>query len=458
MTSLTYKVATGVTLISLSNIIIGLFNLLSFILVIRVLNRYEYGLIVLALSAVNIANTLLDPGIKNVIISDVSREKRKNRYDRVKTLLYRYFQLEIIVGLFIFIIVYLSEAYFAKRYSDVIAELIKISAFLIIANALKNIFFVTFSSHLKFKPILYLNGGESFFRFLYIFLFGYYFNFGIYGIMLTYPLSIISSIVLTSCWYINVIKDYLPITRSKEGFFFNTLTSHAKWSIGIFSLKNIINNVHPWIIQYFIGVEAVAIFNVARRVVMYLNSLLSPFESVLMPIIPQEMTDTKKINKIINKVIKYSMWISLPIIIIGILLSTKLFHILFGHNYTESAKLFRILIFVSILYSLNLTMRPIFFAFKLLKFLFVVYIISVICFIIFGVGLTLAAGLYGMVLAIIIVNFIAFLLRYLYIRSKLGLKIEFINILKIDDYDKEIIFKAIKQIIMFLRGKTHEKS
>lgn len=345
-----------------------------------------------------------------------------------------------------FIIIFLSEEYFEQKYSDIVRELIRISAFLIITNAGKNIFLTTFNSHFDFKSISYLNAGESFFKFIYIILFGYYFKLGVYGVMLAYPLSSMTSLLLTFARYIRIIKNYLQISRSKESFFLKTVKSHGKWAIGILPLKNLTGNIPPWIIQFFLGVEAVAIFNVARRPLAYANSLLSPLERVLMPVISQEIKNIERVNKIVNKSIKYSIWFSFPIIVFGIILSPTVFNLLFGSFYLESAKIFQLLIFVSVIYALNLTMRPLFFGFRAQKYLFIVYAVSLATFSIFSLILTFIAGLYGMALTFIINGFIAFLLRYKYIKM-MGLRIKFGEIVRIDDYDKELILKIIKRVI-----------
>jgi O-antigen/teichoic acid export membrane protein len=441
MASLTYRIATGTTFITLANIFIGIFNLLSFIVIVRILNKFEYGLIVLALSAINIASTFLDLGIRSVIIADVSREKSENRYDRAKTLLYRYSQIVIIVGLMFFIIIFLLEPYFEQKYTNIVGELVKISSFLIITNAGKNIFMTTFSSNHDFISISKLNAGESFFKLIYIILLGYYFEYGIYGVMLAYPLSSMTSLFLILPNYINIIKDYLHISRSKENFFLKTIKSHGKWAIGIFTLKNLSSNIPPWIIQFFLGVESVAIFNVAIRPVAYINSLLSPLEKVLMPVISQEIRNVERVNKIVNRSIKYSLWLSIPIIVIGIAFSTPVFKVLFGEDYLESAGIFNILIFMSLVYAINLTMRPVFYAFRAQKGLFMITFINIFILCILGIILTLIFRLYGIALAFLINGVFAYLLRHIYIK-RIGICIKPMEFIKIDEYDKKLAYKV----------------
>lgn len=445
MTPLTRKIAEGTALITIANIFTTIFNLLSFIIIVRILSRFEYGLIVLALSAVNIASILLDPGISAVIIADVARERGENRFDRAKTLLYRYFQIEFLLGILLFMIIFLSNTYFERRYSETVANLVKIAAFLMIVNAGKNMFLTAFRSHLDFKSIFFFNSGESLFKLVYVILLAYYLRLEVYGVMLAYPLSTATSLLLTLPFYFRIIKNYLSVSRSKESFFFKTMTSHGKWVLGIRGIKQVIANLPPWIIRFLLGVEAVAIFNVARRAVEYAIFLLSPLESVLMPVISQEIKNIRRINKIANKSVKYSIWFSLPIISLSLIFSSFVFNILFGSQYLESAKIFRILIFICLIYALNLTMRPLFFGFRAQKHLFIIYSVGIIIFSFFGTFLTFIFRLYGMALTFIINDFISFLLRYRYIKSR-GIKINFEKIIKIDDYDKELINKIKKEI------------
>jgi len=449
MVSLTRKIAEGTALITLANIISAVFNLLSFIFIVRILDRFEYGLLVLALSAISIASSFLDFGIGGVITADLSRERKSKRFDRAKSLLYRYSQFEVIVGFLFFIIIFFSNTYFEQRYSETVAKLIRISAFLIITNALKKIFLTTFNSHLDFKSIFSLNIEESFFKFIYIILFGYYLELGIYGVMLAYLASSITALLLNLPSYFGIIKDYISVTRSKECFFLKTITSHGKWVISIRPVKQLGDNLPPWIIQFFLGVEAVAVFNVAIRVTAYVISLLSPLESVLMPIVSQEIRNIEKLNKIINKSIKYSIWFSIPIITFSLIFSPFAFNSLFGNSYIESTRIFQILIFISLLYALNLVMRPLFFGFKVQKYLFIVYVINIVILSLFGTILTLLAGLYGMALTFIIRGFVAFLLRYRYIKI-IGIRIEFREMTRIDEYDKELLKKIKRKIRKYM--------
>ncbi len=212
--SLTSTIAKGTGYITLSNILTTFLNLISFILIVNLLNRYEYGLIVLALSAVNIANILLDPGIGSVLISDISRERQRNRFDRVKTMIYRYIQIETFLGIIIFLIIFFSSSYFEQKYSKLVADLVMISSFLIIVNAGKNIFLINFSSHLDFKSIFMFNFIENFSKLVYVIVFGYFLKLEIYGIMIAYPLSTITALIFIYPNYIKIINKYFNLINS----------------------------------------------------------------------------------------------------------------------------------------------------------------------------------------------------------------------------------------------------
>jgi len=445
MASLTRKIAEGTAHIAFANLITIIFNLISFIIVVRLLGKFEYGLIVLALSAVNILSTFLDFGIGGVLTSDIAQELKNNRKDRVKSLLYRYTQIEIVAGLIISIILFSTADLLGQRYHDVVGDLIKISSLLILFNALKNIFITTFNSHLDFRSMFYINSCESISRLIYIVIFGYYMGFGIYGVMASYPASSATAIILTSGRYARIVRGYIKVIRSRESLFFRTITSHGKWAIGIRPVKNLSGNIPPWIIQYLLGVEAVAIFNVARRAASYATLLLSPLESVLMPVISQESRDIGRVNSIINRSIKYSLWLSSLVIIAGILSSDFVFYLLFGSKYLASSDVFKVLVFISLTYSLNLVMRPIFFGFKLQKYLFEIYVKILIIFSLMAFVLTFSLGLKGMALALILSGFIGFLMRYRCLR-KTGIKIDFRSLIKIDKYDIELISRIYTRI------------
>jgi O-antigen/teichoic acid export membrane protein len=443
--SLTRKIAEGTALFTSSNLIATLFGLLTFLVIVRTLGRFEYGLIVLALSAVNITSTFLDFGIGGVITADVAREIGRDRFDRSKSLLYRYAQLQVFTGLLLFFVVFFSNFYFEQRYSELVSKLVQISAFMLLVNGAKNIYIAVFNSHLEFRQVTIIQVGETIFRLLYVLVFLFILDAGIFGVMASYPLSILTAVLLTSPRFYSKAMNYKGIERSQESLFFSTLTGHGKWVVGMIPFKRLGDNIPPWIIQFILGVEAVAIFQVARRVAGFIVSFISPLEQVLMPIIPKEIENIDKVNKIISRSYKYSFWLSTLVVIASILAASIVFEFLFGLAYIASVPVFRVLVFIAIIYAFNLTMRPLFFGFKTQKHLFIIYVLGFLVLVVLGSIFTLILELMGMAVVYLGIGIFGFLLRYRYIK-RLGVKIEFNNILKIDDYDKNLLQKIKKEL------------
>ncbi|MFQ5795735.1 MAG: lipopolysaccharide biosynthesis protein [Candidatus Bipolaricaulia bacterium] len=442
MSSLTRKIAEGTALFASSNLITSLVGFLTFLVIVRTLGRLDYGLVVLALSAIGIVTIFLDPGIGGVIITDATREIGENKQSRAKNLLVRYAQFEIFAGILIFVAVFSANNYFEAKYSGLIANLVKIASFMVLLTAIRNIYITTFNSHMEFKYTFLTNTVQSVSRLLFVILFLWIFKLGVYGAMISYPASMSTSILFTTPLFLRVTSRYREISMEKGNLLFRTLKAHGKWVIALIPFKRAGGHAPPWLIQLFLGVEAVALFQVAQRTASLISSLIHPLESVLMPVISREIHDEARVSKIVSKSIKYSFWLALVVISGALIAAPPLFDILFGSGYNASILLFRILMFNAAIYSFSVVIRPILYGLKAQKYLFRSYAVFMLIFIIAGATLIPILGLTGIGLAVLIRGLVALLLRYRYVKMLSEIRINIADIIRFDDYDRELLRKV----------------
>ena len=146
----------------------------------------------------------------------------------------------------------------------------------------------------------------------------------------------------------------------------------------------------------------------------------------------------------LNRSIKYALWISVPSFIFLWIAAPVLIEILFTKSYIASVEIFRILLFILIIYSFGFVFRPLFYALKVQKYLFYAYVAGLISLIVLEILLIQFIGLIGVAIAFVLNALILTFLRYHFAKKiKPDFKIELKNFLKIDEFDKEF-FRKIK--------------
>jgi len=448
MPSLARKIAEGTFIISLSKVGITLFGFFATLILIRNLGVHDFGLFTLVLSGFTIAGIFLDLGLSNVLIADVANELGNKRPDRAKTLLYRYSQMEVLAGLSLFGVVFLSIGLVEARHGDVVGGLVKIGALLLIAWSFRNVFMVTFSSHTKFHYLSFMELLECTVRLLLVIVFVLLMEMSIKGAMLAYSISAIVSIVIAFPLFVKTLKHFQGVERAKINLFFNTVKGHGKYVMLMYPFNTLSKNLPFWIIQPILGLEAVGYYSAAKKVQNVVVLTLSSLETVLMPIISEEFVKSReKALDIIHRSVKYSLILSSVLFSLFTIFARPLFETFFTSSYLLSVPVFRILLLTLFISSFTLAIKPLFFTLKLQKYLFVVYLLNLPLLVLGGAAMTSKFGIVGMAIAAELSLFLSLLLMYYYLSGASPIKIEFRDIFKVDDYDRKLISRIMNSAL-----------
>ena len=439
------KVAEDATVMTFARAANSFLSLLTLVIVVRILGKSEYGLIVLARSIVNTAEIFLSFGILDFVVAEISLERGNGHLGQAKAIIIRYSKVEIVIGIILFLLI-LSAAIYIRR--GLFRELLLISSCLVIITAMSNILRVVFNSHFNFKSTSLMNISRSLSCLVLVIVFGYWLELGPKWIMLAYVLSSAIAILFAFRGYARIMQNYVMVPEVADEKFWKNLISRGKWVGSSFAIKTFTDGVAVWVPQVILGSESVAIFNIAKKAYSHTIAILASIERILLTLIPQEISDIQLTKRIVNRSTKYSLWLSVLLILIAVPLARPTFHLLFSGRYSSSAAIFQILILVSCLQGLNIAMRPLFFALHAVRYLCIVYAINFIVFTCFAVILTPVYGLYGMSLVFILNGLLMFLLRYMYIR-RIGIRILFADMFRFNEDDRRLI----KEILSTVRCK-----
>lgn len=368
MASITRKISEGTFLMFFQKALTIVLGVSSTVLVLRALGIREYGLVVLALSIVNIFSIFLDFGIGSVVVSDTAKELGSGNLPKIKKLLTSYSKSQIITGVFLSAVVFGFSFLSKAKYGAEVSDLLKIASLLIFLNGVKNIFVTAFYGFSKFKFLAALNFLEGLFKFLLTLFLIFILHGSMRSVMAINLLALAFALFSTAPFLIKIFKTLKGVSDFKESLFFNLLRGHGKFQALIRPLSNLSDPLRMWIIQYFAGVEAVAVYQVALKIYSYLSQLVYSVEIPLFSIISEELgRDTEKVKKIFLRLSKYFFWLSIGVMILSYIFIPFILHTFFGGKYDKSVPMLYFLLLTFIVGGFAVLIRPILFAFQAQK-------------------------------------------------------------------------------------------
>ncbi len=449
--SITRKIAEGTVIYTIGNLINNLFGFLTAFFLIRALGKFEYGLLVLALSSFAIATIFLDMGSLALLPSEIARYKNKNPYI-IKNILREYSIQQLLFSLIIFTLLFIAGFFIRNIYNESITLLLWIVSIMVLLKAIDNIFSVTFYGYMKFKLHQGIEVLSNSIRCVFAFLI-FYFDEGVLYAMSIYPISLLISIIFFSPFFWRIIKS-IPIQPNyqakSKSILIDIYKKHGKFVVANVPLKKLRAELPLWIIQYILNVEAVAIFSVAQKMFQFFNILFLPLNKVFFPLFSElYSSDINKIYKISVKSIKYTGLIAFIFFIFGFSLMPNLFNILFP-KYFEGITIARILLVTLLLMPLSIVLGPLLYALRAQRYLFFANLLITPIYFFLLYLLTKMYGLIGSAISLILSSLAIIIIVYSHIIKQYPEMHGFWReIFKIDKYDKEIINKIINKIKHF---------
>lgn len=417
MASITRKIGEGTVYSFSQNFLVIMLGAVSTILVIRHLGAYQYGLVVLAMSISNTLNVFLDFGIGNVVISDIAASRGADNTAKAKKLLKEYLVFEIITGIILFVAAFAISFFADAKYGVEISGLVKIASFLVIVNAAKNVFMAAAQSFLKFNLLATFFMTESAAKLLFVLFFVVIYGGGMVTVMTSYLVSSLFAGLLVLPFIVKAVKKVE--TRGEPGRknLLKLFKEHGKFQIGLRFLQSLLDPIKVWVIRYFAGAEAVAIFQVGFRFFGYLSQLIFAASTPLLSVMSEEFVKGKdSAAKIAIMTSKYLTWISLFAMVITWIFIPNALELFFGEKYLSSVSVIRWFLVGYLIGGLNTVMKPIFFALRAQKALLFSDTFA------FFVSYPLAAYLtykYGVIgFAVPAGTYLSFIARYFYLKKK----------------------------------------
>ena len=126
------------------------------------------------------------------------------------------------------------------------------------------------------------------------------------SVLWVYILSKLTAVAINTPFFIKTVSYFKNVATLKSNVLFEIFKRHGKWEIIKGTLTgNVESAARPWIIRLILGIETVAVLEVAGTVYSAALAVL-PIKSVIFPVICRNIGDLRVAQIIAQKATKYA--------------------------------------------------------------------------------------------------------------------------------------------------------
>ena len=437
--SLSSKAISGSIWTSVSNWLLKGGTILTTVIILRYLSVREYGLVQLVLSFFSFGILFNLSAFHDLFVAEMGIERSAGGA-RSKGLFWGYLKAQTLFGIILWAIFFFGAGFFPVG----TGEYVRIISFLFLLTPAREAVQLLFNVELRFRELAIFSVLEQVSRLIILIVGLVWFEARISAVLLSTVLSQVFALVVIAPALISVYKKYRAVIYERVSIV-RILFAHGKWGLFVSYVSNFNKTLRIWLVQIFLGTEAVGLYSVAANLFSHTRSLL-PISEVASPIIPQYANDPSRLSLIVNKGLKYSMLGYVTLGIVGALAFPFVIAYLFPH-FAESIPLYQLMLLGLIPHSLSIILTPIFYAYRAQKSLFFAYTRRIILTALLLPAFIWMFGLPGIAIEFVLTALIFALDRYTVARKLLpNMRISWRLLLKFDDYDKVLLNKLLPKL------------
>ena len=406
------KIIEGVAAFSFDTVASTVLSVFSAALAFRYVSVADYGRLTLALTFYATGTLFLDFGLGPVFTAEIARSRGEASLGIVKLFALRYLNLELLTGSTLLLLYFLIS----RSYVSESGNLWLLMGFYLFATALTNIAVTVFHSYALYSRQAAQSVSRAAARLILIVTLPLWWNGDhLVGLTLTYPLMEFAVVFVSLLMARDIIRALwrVPLPHRSWTMLWDTFKKQGIYASIIIPAKKIQEQLPVWILTPLAGEAAVGAYGAAAGGYGMAVSFFRSVETTMFPLVSQYADrEWASIRRALVRTQKYSLWLAILAVAGGWLTADLLIRILAGTAYAEAAPLFRILLLMLLVYTFAQTQRPLFYALKEQRLLFLSYVAGIITY--SGVLLvaTLAAGLTGATIGVVVAEAIIVYLRF----------------------------------------------
>jgi O-antigen/teichoic acid export membrane protein len=449
MMTLWQRILQGVTAFWVETIINLIAGVLGARLVFHYLQPADYGRLALFLSFYATGTICLGFGLGGVFTAEIARARGTGEGDWANFLISRYSALLLTTAtLFLFLFVGIGVWRGELLWSIMGAYLW--------LTAPNNVAYTLFHSSTRYRRLAGQSITRSLSRLALLATLPWWWpGEPLVGVALTFPLMelavlavslILARVVWPELCRVSTIgysyKDMLTIFK-RQGLY-------ATLSIPV---KKVGDQLPVWLLGAMAGDAELGIYAAAQRGYLLVFAFFRSLETTLFPLVAEQIkVDKERMHVALRQVQKYSFWLGLLAVATGNIAAPWIIRLIAGELYTGTIPVFRVILFLLMLYAFTQIHRPLFYALGQQKWLFLIYLMNLPAYaLILWVGITLWGAL-GAAASWALDTIVIIGLRQLVLyRLALHVWIDPRSVLAIDPFDKrlwEILRQRVSQWIV----------
>ena len=405
------------------------------------LTVYQYGVFQLILASFSGLSIFIGLG-GETIRNDILRYIGENKVSFAKKLFYESFFLRLTIGIGLWASVFFGAPYFFSNYGPDFIYYIQIISFLFLHDSILPSIQQVLEADKKFNLIA---SRASLSKIVQLGILGYYFVFQDAGLREVLLSLVIASFVSLLFMLVIVFKRYYVIWKkiesTQDALIRRLLLSYGKWELLRPAAAKLTNFVQVWITKFFIGTEAVALFSVAQTMIGMIANLL-PINT-LSALVPREVADRDRMQKIYNTGTKYLVLLSILMGLVALVLTPPFIRFFFP-KYIAVLPLFSVMLVTLPIIALSALAGIFLVVYRKQGFLLFHKILKGIISSLLIALLVPMLGLWGLPVQTIILSTILYVILYVYMwRADIAISIQLREIFRFDNTDRELFRNVI---------------
>ncbi|MFZ2887233.1 MAG: oligosaccharide flippase family protein [Minisyncoccia bacterium] len=337
-------IGTGIAWNTAGTIIGKIVGFANIFIILTHLTVYEYGLVELTMSIVSTMGMFLLPGLTSTVTADLTVERGRHDFGKMKALFLEYFTFTIALGILAWAVLFFGSSYVAHwTGNDLIDRFFKIVSFLFLTSPLRVITTMLAGVMLRYADQSFYSVVEEVAKGAFLVIFFFVFARGADGLLFATVLAQVVALLIFLPRTLSAYRVFGGAVADVREPLWNILRDHRKWSVASSYVGTFGQNLRLWIIKLMLGTEAVGLFAFAQGIVAHATGLFN-FSTVFAPVLPNFLADRARLGQIVTSVTKYQVYISTALA--AVLVATVPFAIpyIFPH-YSSAIPLLLVLFF-----------------------------------------------------------------------------------------------------------------
>ncbi len=314
-------------------------SIIASILIARILGPEQIGIFGMTNIFLAIGLSLVDSGMSSSLIRTMKTDNKD--YSTV-------FILNIVIGIFVYSIVFLSSPLIARFFNqEILTDLIRVYGLVFIISAFSSVQLAIITKELRFKRIMKLNLPATIIG-SFVGVICAYKGFGVWSLVIMYLLiQLITTILL---WF---SSNWIP------NFYYSSSIAKTHFKFGYkLTISGILNaffsNIYNIVIGKAFPVQILGFFDRARLFNdLPVQALTGVIDRVSFPLISSIQDDRTKVAGISKNILIITFFIIAPIMFGAAALAKPLFLIVLGSKWLDAVPFFQILCLSGIFYPIH---------------------------------------------------------------------------------------------------------